>query len=398
MAPHLDQALPFAWFGLATATFHLAVQRPAGPPRHALAALHVLATICALNQFRLTILPFHGAWVHACITISLHTFSLLVLESCRIDTVHLSSANQRLSAAFQIWGDIRRLPTPLRLSSPSDTRRPAVSPLTKWTAACCLQVVVLCCAHHAFKQAGTHLARALQVSLWDYAPDKQGLWPPWASTRDLCWRAWGSLAWIPETYLVLTTAHAVLAVAFVSVLGWSAPDEWPSLFGSIIEARSLRRFWGVFWHRLSTRVALIYLDHFLFLVSRASGSGFGPAKFPPAVPKKVQNALRACWVFFFSALCHAAVNFITTHRANAAQEARFFLANCLVCLIETLLSGRRAASRDPTRSQHHTTAKNTEWGYSQYAVGYVWVLAVFFMLAPAWQWSPISLALGFTPT
>ncbi|KAK0743877.1 hypothetical protein B0T18DRAFT_330535, partial [Schizothecium vesticola] len=202
-----------------------------------------------------------------------------------------------------------------------------------------------------------------------YAPDKQGLWPTWASTGDLCWRAWGSLAWIPETYLVLTTAHTVLVVAFVSVLVWSAPDEWPHLFGSIVEARSHRRFWGVFWHHLSARVALLCLDHFL-LLSRASESASGPAKFPPAVPKNVQNALRACWVFLFSALCHAAVNCITTHRANAAQKARFFLANCLVCLAETLLSGRRAASRDPTRSQNHTTAKNPEWGY-HYAVGYV---------------------------
>lgn len=40
-------------------------------------------------------------------------------------------------------------------------------------------------------------------------------------------------------------------------------SQWPALFGSIAEAYSLRRFWGVFWHRLHVAVFEAYMPSFL---------------------------------------------------------------------------------------------------------------------------------------
>ncbi|PIG86413.1 hypothetical protein AARAC_007526 [Aspergillus arachidicola] len=37
-----------------------------------------------------------------------------------------------------------------------------------------------------------------------------------------------------------------------NVLGLSAPKDWPPFYGSPLEAYSLRRFWGVFWHQTNT--------------------------------------------------------------------------------------------------------------------------------------------------
>ena len=36
------------------------------------------------------------------------------------------------------------------------------------------------------------------------------------------------------------------------------PEEWPPLFGSISEAYTLRRFWGVFWHKLDLGIFKMY--------------------------------------------------------------------------------------------------------------------------------------------
>ncbi|OBT74656.1 hypothetical protein VF21_07014 [Pseudogymnoascus sp. 05NY08] len=63
-----------------------------------------------------------------------------------------------------------------------------------------------------------------------------------------------SVQWIWSSYVVLTLSHDILAIFFVTLLRWDQPSQWPALFGSIAEAYSLRRFWGVFWHLLHIAV------------------------------------------------------------------------------------------------------------------------------------------------
>jgi hypothetical protein len=57
------------------------------------------------------------------------------------------------------------------------------------------------------------------------------------------WRLELILGFAAGEYLILTTMHGVycsLSVGF----GLSEPHHWPSLFGSVSEAYTLRRFWG----------------------------------------------------------------------------------------------------------------------------------------------------------
>ncbi|EME79514.1 uncharacterized protein MYCFIDRAFT_208814 [Pseudocercospora fijiensis CIRAD86] len=59
--------------------------------------------------------------------------------------------------------------------------------------------------------------------------------------------------WALGPYLTLESAHALFAIFFVAILRTDEAEEWPPLFGSLAEAYGMRRFWGVFWHRLIVR-------------------------------------------------------------------------------------------------------------------------------------------------
>jgi hypothetical protein len=57
------------------------------------------------------------------------------------------------------------------------------------------------------------------------------------------WRVALMFGFAAGEYLVLTTLHRVYCVLSVG-FGMSEPRHWPSLFGSILEAYTIRRFWG----------------------------------------------------------------------------------------------------------------------------------------------------------
>ncbi|KAI8935713.1 hypothetical protein NX059_007234 [Plenodomus lindquistii] len=67
--------------------------------------------------------------------------------------------------------------------------------------------------------------------------------------RDLTVRLWIILDLIIPDYLILTLYHTVFALLFIST-GLDTDTEWPPLFGRITDASSVRRYWGLFWHRL----------------------------------------------------------------------------------------------------------------------------------------------------
>jgi hypothetical protein len=59
--------------------------------------------------------------------------------------------------------------------------------------------------------------------------------------------------WIWIAYLMLEICHSIFAIIFVVILRLDTPESWPPLFGSPLEAWTIRRFWGKFWHKLSAR-------------------------------------------------------------------------------------------------------------------------------------------------
>lgn len=185
---------------------------------------------------------------------------------------------------------------------------------------------------------------------------------------DLCLRGIMSVQWIWCTYAILTGAHDLLALLFVSLLGWDQPEEWSALYGPLTEAYSLRRFWGVFWHRLHVAPFEAYMPLFL-------AHGRRSVYRPP-----LHKAARALWMFLVSATCHATINWIVLGKSNAGEEFRFFLCNYAVCTVESILGvevGRRLQLKDSPITR---------------LLGYFWVLGVLFCLVPSWQYSLVYIA------
>ncbi|KAL3459749.1 membrane bound O-acyl transferase family-domain-containing protein [Aspergillus heterothallicus] len=57
------------------------------------------------------------------------------------------------------------------------------------------------------------------------------------------------MAWGPMGACFISIFYRIVAVVSVA-LGVSNPRQWPSLFGSMTDAYTIRRFWGRYWHQL----------------------------------------------------------------------------------------------------------------------------------------------------
>ncbi|KAK4040415.1 membrane bound O-acyl transferase family-domain-containing protein [Parachaetomium inaequale] len=210
----------------------------------------------------------------------------------------------------------------------------------------------------------------LSIRLSDFEPAHQGLLPC-LTRRDLSLRAIMTVQWIWSMYSKLTMVHDLLALIFVALLGWDQPLEWPPVFGNLLEAYSLRRFWGIFWHRLHVALFDAYIPS--FPCRREAGQQRDTNRFGVDASK----ALRPLCIFLFSAICHSVVNSAVLGRSSVLPEARFFLSNYVLCLLETLL-------------KHLFNGKGlSNCSRLKRPLGYVWVLVVFFALTPGWQYPSI---------
>lgn len=156
----------------------------------------------------------------------------------------------------------------------------------------------------------------LEITPMDLAPTQQGFLQQLAtmSNREIAVRTYLSLSWIWESFLYLDGANCILAILFTS-LHIDCPLDWPSLFGKLSHASSLRSFWSKFWHPLAVRPY----------------GNFGRLLASALVPKFIQrshlrNAITAFVVFSLSGATHAIVSFNCGHKDWYA-DLRWFLLN-----------------------------------------------------------------------
>ncbi|ERF71051.1 hypothetical protein EPUS_03331 [Endocarpon pusillum Z07020] len=64
-------------------------------------------------------------------------------------------------------------------------------------------------------------------------------------------RTFIAIYWIWIAHLILDTYNILRSVCFIRILQVDNPDEWHPLFGSPLQAYSIRRLWTKFWHRLT---------------------------------------------------------------------------------------------------------------------------------------------------
>jgi hypothetical protein len=133
--------------------------------------------------------------------------------------------------------------------------------------------------------------------------------------------------WIWLNFVDVDAAHAFLSIIFVGVLRLDLPEEWPSMFGSPLEAYSLRRYWGRFWHRLVYRP---YLGLASVVAGRLRISSLGP---------KIEKAFLAFLIFLISGLAHAVVSLHGGNFVEAVDDVAFYCMNFAVIAAEGVVYG-----------------------------------------------------------
>ncbi|KAI1125682.1 hypothetical protein F5Y10DRAFT_294461 [Nemania abortiva] len=269
---------------------------------------------------------------------------------------------QRLTIVTRTWANIRRVP--LRENTGTVRRGNPNFALKKAT-----QICILLSIQKAISSLSFYALVGLGIQLSDFGPSKQGFFPPF-NIKDLCLRAVFSLQWVWDTYFILNLCHHVLALIFVAALRWDLPEEWPPLFGSMTEAYSLLRFWGIFWQRLHVVPFELFMPELLVSSHQKTRGQRG------TLSGACRGPLRALWMFTLSALCHTAVNWIVLGQGGAIHELRFFLSNFCICLVEKSVAPWFKKIPGITILQF---------------LSYIWVIIVFLCLVPNWRY-PLILA------
>lgn len=264
-----------------------------------------LLILCFWNIDLLT--PFFGLDVQ---------FGMLVIITFLRSPIMLASAQRPLDPNEPYWNlpsayrsfinprSLVPLPPKQRNSSKADRRRFAFSAVLKALA------VLGCYCLLNF----TYVLLLLNAELQSFAPEKEEiilrLLDGKVTSHELMIRTFVSLHWICETYADLTLVHLGLGIVFVCGFEVDEPEEWPPLFGSPLEAFTLRRFWGSFWHRLFTPSAVRWAE-------------FATAHAPIQMHLgKTSKVFTAFFVFSVSGIAHIVVGWRLG--ANALTRELFF--------------------------------------------------------------------------
>jgi hypothetical protein len=358
-------AWPIGWFLQSVLLFFVALQQSSLLRKRGLGILHTLAVGCTLSTEPRVLAALPPFLVPFIIGVTVHTSSILLLD--RRTALTLLPLPQRLRRAIPLWGNLRRLEN--HGGSADSAKSSPTDRLLFGTGKIVGALVLWLVDRGITKLFVNRLLRSLSISVHDFAPDKRGLLPEFEE-HQLILRGVMSVHWIWSSYCGLTSAHNLCAVLFVTLLGWDRPADWPPLYGSVLQAHSLRRFWGVFWHRLHIAPFAAYTPKYLDLSRLTRGSNIA------------QKALCSLWIFLLSAACHALANMSLHRRPRITTEVRFFFSNWIVCLIETTM--RHAVNG--TLLDFRADSPYFAIRGARRLLGYAFLWAFFMCTVPAWQY------------
>jgi hypothetical protein len=230
-----------------------------------------------------------------------------------------------------------------------------------------LTLIIIFIAKQAIKEllfsSHQYLFSPLRSS--DILPSKQILFRRLSniSPRELVIRAGLVLYHNWFSWSEYTFWYNTLAMFFVGA-GLSTPNDWPSLFGSVFQAYSLRRYWSRFWHRLAYRTYVGYSK------LAAKILRIGP-----------DSALYSVWislfVFLLSGAVHAVVLASSGYVCGYWEEIHWFLLNFAGILVEQVVC-------------HMAGEVMTNSRYAK-VIGFAWVFMFQFWSLPRVQFPKSSL-------
>ncbi|KAI6082065.1 membrane bound O-acyl transferase family-domain-containing protein [Hypoxylon rubiginosum] len=190
------------------------------------------------------------------------------------------------------------------------------------------------------------------------------------SSHQIQVRAVISIQWIWSAYFFLEFGHCLLAIAFVTI-GLDRPEEWPLLYGSPLDATSVRAFWGRFWHRITIPT----YSHYAQLVSRIV-LGLQPAS-------RGEKTLIPLLIFAMSGVSHCLVGW-SLGDAALSRDVLFFVLNFLVAAMETTISKAKMIEKKKFAPIPKTI---------KILLGLCWVFIFFFCVTPLWIYPKVHYAL-----
>ncbi|KAL1981820.1 hypothetical protein VTN96DRAFT_2116 [Rasamsonia emersonii] len=339
--------------------------------------LPAILSFTTLNY--LAFLPLlNHLWGFVVIIYVIHITSVLYIEKWTLP----NPKQWDLHAAYKIWGNPRLLNTPQEV--PNAPRMQQQQNKLSRTAFVLRRLSKLL----VYYLINTYLVSRIfpdafkPFSIVEFAPDQEVYFrrlllsqAPAVTVRETLLRTIFAVRWIWANVIGIEYAHTGVAILFAVILRWDEPHEWPPLFGSPLEAYSIRRFWGRFWHRIVYRPYTSYGVWASRQVLRLSAGSAAEKVFVPA------------FVFLLSGLSHSMVTWQTGNRCSYWRDTRWFALNFVAATGETVV-GRWM------RSTAKTSGWGTVWeGWRRNGVakvlGFAWVLAFFFWSVPKWEYPKI---------
>ncbi|KAG2022028.1 hypothetical protein GB937_004122 [Aspergillus fischeri] len=286
-------------------------------------------------------------------------------------------------SAYKIWNDPQR-----RLSQVSLQRREnTCSPTSRiWFALRRLSWTVLCWLLQ-LSIVGPLLSIHFTFSAEDFEPSRQILIrrmlslqpePPFTA-REMQIRFYVSVYWIWIAYLMLELCNTVLALFFVVILRLDNPEDWTPLFGSPLQAYSIRRFWTKFWHRLAVAPCVSSGRMITRRVARLQ---------PGSQHEKISIAF---WAFFVSGIFHVVADWASGEPCYLIDDMFFFVANFLAGAIESAIG--KGLENAMKRSKNGMVRGLLRSGIVRKMIGYIWVLGFMFWITPKWQYRKLHASL-----
>lgn len=175
---------------------------------------------------------------------------------------------------------------------------------------------------------------------------------------------------------LMKLGHNLFAFAAVGS-GISSPKSWRPQFGSIMDAFSLRRFWGQVWHqnlRITFTAWSDYIAHNVLCLPRSSSS---------QAMRLFARYTKLSLAFGVSGLLHLLVEVASGVPITKARPTVFFLYQALGIMIEDGVQ----ECFDRFQSDNKADAKAAP-GWWARLVGYAWVWSFMAWSIPWWIYPP----------
>ena len=208
----------------------------------------------------------------------------------------------------------------------------------------------------------------LQLSYDDFHPLKQNYLRRirTVTTREIAIRSWMVFHFIWSSCAIFTATHDILAIAHIAI-GIDEPEDWPSLYGSIAEAYSIRKFWGKFWHPLVQRS---YAAYGSFLSQKIMN--LPPGSFAD------RTCVNFC-IFLISGIVHACITVQLGFKCGYWEDVEFFLI-CYAALL---------AEEGVQRAGSRVFGRLWQNGWICRGLGYTWVFGFLFWVLPKHQYPKV---------